>query len=87
MAPALPVLVPAKRALHSAHAGLAEHACVHLLQRVQGTALMAVHLVLALPIAIQALIVQAARFVPLGAVVMSMSVWAQLFVEAVMEET
>jgi hypothetical protein len=49
--------------------------------------LMAAHLVMALPLAIQALIVQAERFAPFRLVVRSMSVWVQLFVEVAVEET
>ena len=84
---ALPVLAPGKRALHLAHAGQAEHVCVHLLLRARGTALMVVQLVMAFPLAIQALIVQAGRFAPLRVVVRSMSVWVQLIVEVALEKT
>jgi hypothetical protein len=87
MAPAIPVLVPGKRALRLAHAGLAEHVCVHLLPSPRGTALMAVHLVMAFLPAIQALIVPAARFAPWGVAVGSMSAWVPRFVEVAVEET
>jgi hypothetical protein len=87
MAPVPPVLAPGKRALHLAHAGQAEHVCVHLLLKARDTALMVVHLVMAFPLAIQALIVQVAIFALLQLVVRSMFVWVQLSVGVAMEKT
>ena len=87
MVPVLLVLAPGKRALHLAHADQVERVCVLLLLRTRGTALMAAQRVMAFLLAIQALIVQVARFAPLQLVVRSMSVWVQLFVEVAMEET
>jgi hypothetical protein len=87
MVPVLLVLAPGRRALHLAHADQVERVCVLLLLRARGIALMEVQRAIAFLLVIQALIVQVARFVPLGPVVGSMSVWVQLFVEVAMERT